>query len=587
MTSEQKKIFKAKELEEYFEEKQKQLNEAYEILSNERKRAQYDVLGKVVTSLAVVDESESISFEELKERYKDYKKENRKAQRDSKTMASTSANLGVDLSGTFITEDLPEEFIEQDGKVYQVVVPKVSFTNSAFSQSFHTPISKLDTIIFHGNANCDQLSSENVSHTVALQWRHTMDPSKESTQLDIATIYSSQSPNNLTVITSGTTKLSDFSYGSMKWIGQMNGVSPTLSTWLAIAGFQLVYKRQLFSDNSLFGSLSVSFPQDSNISFTLDKSFVHDGSTLSTDFRIAPSDTQLSCEFRRNLPQWLKTNFFKKSTADDDDEDIELATDVALTTADFIEYDLGFNVMLVKPIGDDTELGFGFGGGLEEGVNLKLSLKRNRHNFNLPITLSHMFSWKLLLLSAITPIACFSLLKSFVFDPISSYWKKKDIKQKRKEAYLQTHEKRQKALQELEKIKEQALQSRNSEEEVNGLVIINAKYGDLEGDDTDEGEYPSWIDITDQLQFLVTNSKLSLPEYSKSKMEGCFDPAPGTPKTLLVWYRFRGKTHRVEVDDEAELKIPLEEDLIMSKTGGETKVSNNDDDDYEDDESDE
>lgn len=337
--------------------------------------------------------------------------------------------------------------------------------------------------------------------------------------------------------------------------------------WLSIAGFQLVYKRQLFSDHSLFGSIHVSFPQDNNVSFVLDKNFEHDGSSLSTELRLSPTNSHISCEFRRNVPEWIRalTNLGRSVPSihheDLSNSPVEMVTDVTLTTSS--EYDIGMNMMLVKTIGDETEIGFGVGASKEEGIQLKFSLKRSdRHHFTLPIVLTHSFNWKMLLMATLTPITCYTLLENFVMNPLMNYWRRKETKSKRKEIYLATQHKRQVALQELEKIREKALQSRNAEEEVNGLIIINAKYGDLEHVDDDVNEYPSWIDLTDQLQFLVSNSKLYLPEYSKSRMEGSFDPAPGSPKTLLVWYRFRGKTHRVEIDDEEELKIPLVEDVI-------------------------
>ncbi|KAG2393055.1 hypothetical protein C9374_009632 [Naegleria lovaniensis] len=582
LTSEQQKIFKPKELEEYFEEKQKQLNEAYEVLSNERKRAQYDVLGKCITSLVLADDSENISFQELKERYKDYKREQRRQLRDSKTQGSTSANLSMDISGSFLSEqDLEDAYIEQDGQTYRVIIPKVSFTNSSFSQTFHTPISKLDTLIFHGNANCDQLSAENISHTIALQWRHVIDPTKEATQFDLVTAFSTQNPNALTLVASGSTKLSDYSFGSMKWVGQFNGISPTFMNWLSIAGFQLVYKRQLFSDPSLFGSIHFSFPQDNNVSLVVDKNFEHDGSSLSTELRLSPTNSHISCEFRRNVPEWIRAlgRLGVSKKQDSTPGGVEMVTDVTLSTPSLgfqsDSYDVGMNMMLVKTIGEETELGFGVGASKEEGISLKFSLKRaDRHHFTLPIVLSHYFHWKMLFMATITPITCYTLIQNFILDPLMNYWRRKETRSKRKEAYLSTQHKRQVALQELDKIREQALQSRNAEEEVNGLIIINAKYGDLEDVGDDVNEYPSWIDLTDQLQFLVSNSKLYLPEYSKSRMEGSFDPAPNIPKTLLVWYRFRGKTHRVEIDDEEELRIPLEEDVVRNDDREEMKVMN-------------
>jgi DnaJ family protein C protein 11 len=126
------------------------------------------------------------------------------------------------------------------------------------------------------------------------------------------------------------------------------------------------------------------------------------------------------------------------------------------------------------------------------------------------------------------------------------------------------------------------LRSRVNEEKVHGLLIINARYGNLEEDETGipagagHDEYPPYIDVTDQLQFQVLNSRLHLPPVSKSTLDGFYDPCPGEEKSLLIIYRFLNTTHRVEVHDEDELEIPSEEDRM----GGEEPTT---DDQYEED----
>ncbi|KAL9651626.1 hypothetical protein ABK040_001571 [Willaertia magna] len=574
LSNEQKKMFKQKELEEYFEEKQKQLNEAYEVLSNEKKRAQYDVLGKHITSLVPVIKDSDLSFEELKNKIREYKKEQLKTQRSLKTNSSTSASLEFDVTGLFNENEEEEYTQDEEGNTYLIVYPKFVFSHSSISHSFQTPITPLDTFLFHGHAGFDHLEKSNISHSVALQWRHIMNPTKESTSIDLTGAYSSSNPTSITFILGANTKLSDVSFGGIKWISQLNGVQMNFSVlnWLAIAGFQVYYKRQLFNDKNLFGTLNWSFPQDNGVTLTIEKD-LNDNSSISSDFKVGLNQSHISCEYRKELSSLFASS--ASASLDDEEEvdednSIELVTDVTLSTTDFsTNADISCNTLLMKSVGEETELGFGVGFGYNEGINFKLSLKRERHTFNVPILLTHSFNWKVLLFSIITPITLYSLFKSLIYSPIQSYYKKKELKNKRKENYERTREKREKALIELEKMKVRVNQIREAEEQINGLIVISARYGDLaqkeNGDELDK--YPSWVDLTDQLQYHVVNSKLSLPDYSKSRLEGSFDPAPYCEnKTLLIWYSFRGKKHQIEIGDEDELSIPLlEEDLVNEK----------------------
>lgn len=111
-------------------------------------------------------------------------------------------------------------------------------------------------------------------------------------------------------------------------------------------------------------------------------------------------------------------------------------------------------------------------------------------------------------------------------------------------------------MKELERMEPEIKQRINEEEEVRGLIIINATYGKLDEVDI-QVEHPPYIDVTKQLQYYVKNSELILDEFTKSKLEGFYDPCPGEPKQLEVFYRFKGSTHKVIIDDEQELRIPL------------------------------
>lgn len=100
------------------------------------------------------------------------------------------------------------------------------------------------------------------------------------------------------------------------------------------------------------------------------------------------------------------------------------------------------------------------------------------------------------------------------------------------------------------------------EDEKGGLVIIQAFYGKPpEMNQTINEESISAedcvIDVTLPLQYMVRNSKLQLPETSKSHLVGFYDPCPGEEKTLEIVYLFRNQMHRVTIPDTARLRIPI------------------------------
>lgn len=93
------------------------------------------------------------------------------------------------------------------------------------------------------------------------------------------------------------------------------------------------------------------------------------------------------------------------------------------------------------------------------------------------------------------------------------------------------------------------------EQERNGLVVVEARYGDL----SEGARAGAWINVTVPLQCMVASSTLVLPAgASKSWLEGFYDPCPGVEKQLSVRYKFLGMPHQCLVDDADELCMPLE-----------------------------
>ena len=94
---------------------------------------------------------------------------------------------------------------------------------------------------------------------------------------------------------------------------------------------------------------------------------------------------------------------------------------------------------------------------------------------------------------------------------------------------------------------------------LNGLVILHARYGELQSKD-------AVLDVTMQLQARVDSSVLIVAGgNSKSWLEGFYDPTEGGVNELEVVYKMQGALHRVTVADDEPLVIPREEDVMTDR----------------------
>jgi len=102
-----------------------------------------------------------------------------------------------------------------------------------------------------------------------------------------------------------------------------------------------------------------------------------------------------------------------------------------------------------------------------------------------------------------------------------------------------------------------------------GLVIDDAIYGSRSTFETGNMELveksSTTLNVTRPLQCLVENSRLVIPAgESKAYLSGFYDPCPGEEKLLWIRYYFRGKLHRVLVEDDKRLLVPLKNHLICN-----------------------
>ncbi|KAH0834869.1 hypothetical protein J3R83DRAFT_10498 [Lanmaoa asiatica] len=94
-----------------------------------------------------------------------------------------------------------------------------------------------------------------------------------------------------------------------------------------------------------------------------------------------------------------------------------------------------------------------------------------------------------------------------------------------------------------------------------GLVILEATYGPTSLDNETAGLD---VDVTIPLQALVHNSQVYVSNrVPKSGIQGFYDPAPKTPKSLRVRYTFRDQTHYAEIPDLVPIVLPLRDHLVV------------------------
>lgn len=117
-------------------------------------------------------------------------------------------------------------------------------------------------------------------------------------------------------------------------------------------------------------------------------------------------------------------------------------------------------------------------------------------------------------------------------------------------------------------MEETVAHNRAEEEKKGGLLILQARYGDLSASDLDQSDAVSapYIDVSVPLQCMVHDSALILPEgRSRFWLEGFYDPSMGAaPESnrLYIRYRFLGQLHEAEFGDQEAVGIPLEEHCI-------------------------
>ncbi|UYV79553.1 DNAJC11 [Cordylochernes scorpioides] len=209
--------------------------------------------------------------------------------------------------------------------------------------------------------------------------------------------------------------------------------------------------------------------------------------------------------------------------------------------------------------------------GIPSGITLKIKLHRASQSYVFPIYLSEEILPGAVFYATFVPLLSWYAIKYFVIDPYNERQKKKEALRQRENNATRLAERRREAEAAVSLMQETYARACEQERNRGGLIIFQALYGKLIFQDSGEviNDTSSIgtghiIDVTVPLQCLVKDSKLILPESSKSNLPGFYDPCLGEEKSLSVRYQFRNLTHMVTISDEEQLRIPKESHLIHS-----------------------
>jgi DnaJ homolog subfamily C member 11 len=188
-------------------------------------------------------------------------------------------------------------------------------------------------------------------------------------------------------------------------------------------------------------------------------------------------------------------------------------------------------------------------------VGCGCSYNHGQHAIKVPIKLGFGSLDRVLVGMVLTPVVHILFDVSFI-SPLQKawhWWERSKFVEQKKSVILE----KAKAAREVIESMRVTAEEKAIAEQPNGLVIIEALYGDLNNPSLSDVDLPPVIDVLVPLQFMVEDHKLVHNDIRpKYFIPGFYDPCIGKPKSLWIKYLFRGEIHSVIVKDHEKIAIP-------------------------------
>eukprot|EP00762_Andalucia_godoyi_P001067 ANDGO_02012.mRNA.1 Chaperone protein dnaJ 13 len=231
-----------------------------------------------------------------------------------------------------------------------------------------------------------------------------------------------------------------------------------------------------------------------------------------------------------------------------------------LNTEEMTGIGFGLETSLSRAFGEHNRCGIGLNIGLINGISLTLRFDRGGQKIVLPVVIASLFDWKSALASYAIVGSVIAVLQFGFWKPGDAAKRKREAEEKKKEQTEWVSREKERASMEQQIIKNVVARKLAEEEAKNGLVVVNAKFGLLDEEDSVEGQ-DRVADVTLAMQALVDeNSRIVVSaSVPKGRLDGFWDPAPDRPlrdKSLRIVYRFQGHLHAVDIRDGEAILLP-------------------------------
>ena len=284
-------------------------------------------------------------------------------------------------------------------------------------------------------------------------------------------------------------------------------------------------------------------------------------------------------------------------------EDMSARAGIKVSTSG-IEFDVGVG----RRLSELSTAGISVVTGFKKGVLVRLRYSRGGHSFEFPVQLSAGLDPRVLVGAHLLPPLIIYCASQWIIEPIRKYIEGRRVSEERKKRADEIEGAVGRAAAAAKLMAPVAKRKMVKEAAVNGLLIALALYGEEEtvkasavqrlqkvysdaekhkgeneseekegdgggnGDEAQRDAPPytftttptsteslpdAMIDVTTALQYLCDGTKITMHQgYSKSGLMGFCDPAPSSPKILLVFFTHQGIPYMAKISDTEGASLP-------------------------------
>ncbi|KAI9592227.1 hypothetical protein BDF19DRAFT_219992 [Syncephalis fuscata] len=560
------------ELKRAAEERFDILHHAYEVLTDDRRRALYDEFGEEGLSIGMTIGQRYKTPEEMREEYRKIHKNRMEEQVEEMVKSKGEVEVIVDATSLFLPYKPPIQVISGPLGPIQVVdgseldvnattsysrlsewksaIERVSTTQLSLTHSYQMAISEKFQLSMNGHmiarrgmGGGNLMGTLRYSHSSTLwtefgasflyPWQFTTKVQKTLSPESFITIgtksRSWKEPPALDV-----TAARSISKHTVGYINYRSG-----EWYLGPWGRKTYYERREAHGTS-------------SMALGLQRNLETNGVQQIMEIRTGLDDSHIHFQYSRKLRQGTRAH-----------------CNLTLSTSSIISIGVGGDTRIT----DHTKVGLGFECGLVNGVIVRLKASRFGQCITLPVIITPRLDIKLAFWACLVPSLGLMAIDHWVLAPrrVQARFDKLAAMREENAAYLA--ERKREAENTVRLLASTTARKVDAERSRGGLVIIEAFYGHFkplnhlwsrlkDGKSVDNTlkrlyELDSVLDVTTAVQALVTDGKLILAGgYSKIHVPGIYDPCYGERKKLLIRYQFQDQMHVICIEDSAPLVCP-------------------------------